>query len=126
MDNLIFNIKKLISELTNIHDVLVVESIKNQQLKPCLKKINQAKETIKNILIDLKNLDETNPNMFICYDNGIYLSVIKKRYVISKQIEDNKTKVLDTDKKLKGAIEKFYFYSYGIKKKDLKKIIINN
>lgn len=105
------NIELLIQLTKSIQNDLVIKSIKDKSLKDTLKKSDKLKKTINNILEDLKNIEETNPNIFVCYDKNIYLSVIGNKYIISRK-EDDGVKILKQDNDLKSALKHFYHYAY--------------
>ncbi len=123
MNDLLENIKILVASFKKIRSAIIIESIKNKKIREVLKETNEIKKTIENILVNLKDLESLNPNIFICYENNIYLSVEGGKYVVSKnKIENGESydvEILKTTKKLQKALEYFYNYAY---KKNIKKL----
>lgn len=111
MNNLLENIKILISLIKQIYDELLVKAAKDNSLKEVLKKVSKLKGVTTSILENLQTLQETNPNIFVCYENDIYLYVENKKYIIAYS-KNEETAILATERKLKKALEQFYKYAY--------------
>lgn len=105
------NIEALIQLTKSIQNDLIIKSVKDKSLKDTLKKSDDLKKVINDMLENLKGLEETNPNIFICYDNDIYLSVIGNKYITSHKT-DNGVKILKQDDDLQKALKHFYHYAY--------------
>lgn len=127
MNELINNIKTLIAKTKETYNILVIESIKNPKIKPCLRNIKQMEDAVQGILTNLQHIEETNPNIFVCYENNIYLSVIEKKYVVSRKNQEE-VEIIHTTDKLQTALEQFYINAYDVKPKKLKNLfgIIKN
>lgn len=114
MNKLLENIKILVALIKQVHDELLIKAAKDSSLKETLKKVSKLKEVTTSVLQNLQTLQETNPNIFVCYENDIYLYVENKKYIVAYSKDEN-TKVLSTERKLKKALEQFYKYAYQSK-----------
>lgn len=113
---LLDNIKSLVQKSQLVYNKLLLESVKTPRIKELIKESNELKNSVTNILVSIQKLESVNPNLFICYDNDVYLSVSNKKYIISKVV-DSDIAILKTEKTLEKALASFTRYAYGEKKK---------
>lgn len=125
MDKLVQSLQALVQQTKTLHENMFVHSVKDATYRKYTIQVKNIMTSLNDVLDNLLQLDELNTDMYICYENDIYLSLIKKRYVIS-QIKDGKVKVLGFSTKLQKALEIFYSKAYGVNKKYLKNNIDDN
>ena len=125
MDKLVQSLQALVQQTKTLHENMFVHSVKDATYRKYTIQVKNIMTSLNDVLDNLLQLDELNTDMYICYENDIYLSLIKKRYVIS-QIKDGKVKVLGFSTKLQKALEILYSKAYGVNKKYLKNNIDDN
>lgn len=116
------NLQILVNQVKKVHEDMFLHSVKDKTYRKYTMQIRGIMNTLDKVLETLPNLKELDTNMYLCYENDIYLSCIKGRYIISS-IKDDKVKVLGFSWKLQKALEIFYSKAYNTNKKQIKEYI---
>lgn len=125
INTLISNLDSLVMQIKTLHDDMFLHSVKDATYRKYTMQVRKIMDSLNNVLETLPNLKELDIDMYLCYDNDIYLSYMKNKYIISR-IKDGKVKILGYTPNLQKALELFYSKAYNSKKKELKKKDINN
>ena len=112
INNLSDNLMLLIKKIKTLHDEMLVESVKNPRLRSLFLEIGMIQDLIRDLLVNISGLKEVNADMYVCFENNTYLSVINGVYIVSK-MKGGEINILFKTKKLQRALEKFIKYAYN-------------